>query len=264
MFCMIQPDQNRSYAGRLLGKRNKDHQVGLNYHSPLVEFIQSRNGWMQSPVIRLWNFGYQPAPIKKIIGTLPPPLFSAIGSALDSLSVIADQSSTSLIKLSEAMGWNKAEERTIVSMATDECAHFEAETDLGLIHIDYVPSTQSRKRVAFNTCFAELWSMSKEDLLLRFADYDVPLPYSELDWLRVLISDVEAHFQNVTTQYLRLTFGSGQAARAVLAEVTTKKSFTAVGQICRVRMIDPRLAQLSPIRNYRPPIRNLTESAHIR
>eukprot|EP00291_Cryptomonas_curvata_P004566 CAMPEP_0172189854 /NCGR_PEP_ID=MMETSP1050-20130122/22768_1 /TAXON_ID=233186 /ORGANISM="Cryptomonas curvata, Strain CCAP979/52" /LENGTH=203 /DNA_ID=CAMNT_0012864621 /DNA_START=285 /DNA_END=893 /DNA_ORIENTATION=- len=137
--------------------------------------------------------------------------------------------------LSAMIGWNMTEKKGVVGMATEIYSHFENIKDAGLIKVDYDPATQSREHVEFNTCFAGLWCMGKEELLLRFEEYNAPLPYSELDWLRNLIFDLETHFQNDTIRYSRLIFGSGEAARAVLVEITTSKSFNAVGQTCQVK-----------------------------
>ncbi len=191
---------------------------------------------MQAAILHHWNLGYQPASILKIINSLPKPLFLLLGEVLDSLSDMADDSSKTMQKLSAMIGWNTTDQKSIVCMATELCFHFENENDAGLIKMDYDPLTKLRKHVEFNTCFARLWCMSKEELLLRFADYHVPLPYSEIDWLRNFIFDLETHFQNDTISYSRLIFGSGEEARAVLVEVTTNKRFNAVGQIIQVRL----------------------------
>jgi hypothetical protein len=193
-------------------------------------------GWIHAAICRHWNLGYQPDAILKIINSLPHPLVLLLCRVLDSLSVMTDDSSKTMQKLSEMIGWTTTDKKRTVSIVTE--AHFENEKDAGLIKIEYDPIptgfAHSQKHVEFNTCFARLWCMSKEELLLRFADNDVPLPYSGLDWLRNVIFDLETHFQNDTIRYSRLIFGRGQAARAVLVEITTRKSFNSVGQIIQV------------------------------
>ena len=196
--------------------------------------FQQGQEWMQTTIIRNWNGGYQAACVSKIINSLPQPLISWFSRVLLTVSNMADESSRTMQKWTPLIGWGTIEKNSDW-LATELCSYFENEKDAGLIQIDFDPTTLSREHVDFNTYFAGLWCMSKEELLFRFADYDVPLPYSDLDWLRNLIFDLETHFQNNTTRYSRLVFGSGQAARAVLVEVTTRKTFNAVGQVIQVR-----------------------------
>ena len=196
--------------------------------------IQTCYNWMQPPIARYWNFGFQQTKIFKILNSLPQPLVVAVEQVLKALTVTAENSISTMQSLSASVGWSNFEKESIVSLQIDPFDRFES-TSIGLIKVDYDPIAESRTRVDLNTFFARLWCMSKEELLLRFVDDNVPLPYSELDWLRSLVFDLETHFHNDTIKYSRLIFGNGQAVRAVLVEITSRKTFNSVGQITKVK-----------------------------
>ena len=79
-----------------------------------------------------------------------------------------------------------------------------------------------------------MWDMSKEDLLICFSNYDAPLPFTELDWLRTLTCELENFFDDLTSHFLRFTFGIGGNARGMLVCLSTKKVFNAFGQLTQV------------------------------
>ena len=195
--------------------------------------IQTCFHWMQPPIVRYWNFGFQQTKIFKILNSLPQPLGLAFEQVLKALTAKAENSISTMQTLSASVGWSNFEKDSILSQQIDPLVRFES-ASIGLIKVDYDHITQSRTRVDLNAFFARLWCMSKEQLLLRFADDNVPLPYSELDWLRSLVFDLETHFHNDTIKYSRLIFGNGQAVRAVLVEITSRKTFNSVGQITQV------------------------------
>jgi hypothetical protein len=105
-----------------------------------------------------------------------------------------------------------------------------------LVGLDFDPNTQMRINVRANSRAALLWNMRKGELLLRFANYDLPLPYTEVDWLRVLILDLQSYFKNVTSHYYRMMVGSGTDARAMMVCVTKIKTFNSLGRISQVSL----------------------------
>jgi hypothetical protein len=116
----------------------------------------------------------------------------------------------------------------------DEEVEWEKEEVFALIGLEFDPSTQMRINVRANTRAALLWNLKKNELLLRFANYDLPLPFTELDWLRVLVLDLRSYFQNATSHYYRIMVGSGKDARAMLVCVTKFKTFDGMGRISQV------------------------------
>jgi hypothetical protein len=197
----------------------------------------AKDSWMQPPMARHWNFGYKTTNIFKILNSLPEPMLNIFEQVIESIVALFGELNKTMRTVHTMIGSKSVDENSIACMESDFSSQFESERDIGLIQIDYDPLTQSRKHFALNTFLANLWGMTKDELILRFADYDVPLPYSELDWLRTLIFELETHVDTNTTRYSRLIFGTGQAARTALVQVTTNKSFDADGQIFRVRLV---------------------------
>jgi hypothetical protein len=191
---------------------------------------------IKAPVIRYWNFGYQPATLLKIMNSLPKTLTLLVEQVFEALTDLVEKSNENMRSVHTMLGPDAAlDTNSLAGFNSNLFSHFESEMNAGLIMVKYDPITQSRKNVILNTFLARVWGMTKDELLLRFADYDVPLPYSELDWLRTLLFELETHFDTTTARYSRLIFGTGQAARAVLVQVTTSKRFDAVGQLVMVR-----------------------------
>ncbi len=115
----------------------------------------------------------------------------------------------------------------------------EFEND-ALLRLDFDASNQGRLYVSANSCAASLWNMKRDELLLSFANYDLPLPCFELDWLRFLVSYMQAYFRDESSHYIRFINEVGFGARAKLVCLTSVKTFNAIGQITQVclRMID--------------------------
>ncbi len=195
---------------------------------------------MQSPVLHTLNFGYPPVYLLEIIGSLPQGLFEELKAVLTELHTIAEGSSLYSEFIFRLAGWYVgAHNEMLQGSAIDECRLWEGDTEQGLIRIEYNPTTQMRENVIINSRAASLWGMPKDDLVFRFLTYDVPLPCSELDWLRNLVIDAECHFHDVTVHYLRMVIGAGSKVRAMLVCQTVVKTFNPVGRISQAKQLSP-------------------------
>ncbi len=134
---------------------------------------------------------------------------------------------------------------TIHGSSLVECGLWERDTENCLISIDYDPAIHLRQNATVNSRAALFWGMSQADLVHRLMTYDVPLPFSELDWLRTVVVGTECHFQDVTVHYLRMIIATDPEIRAMLICQTTIKTFNPVGRISQVPDILPRFAQSS-------------------
>jgi hypothetical protein len=201
-----------------------------------LNFEEFLDGWMRAPMMRHLSFGYRPLSIIGIINSLPPRLFVGVKRILSSVHEMAEESTVISEKCSEMAGWKV--QNNVVSFENDlSPGAWEEETKLGLIKIELDTFTQRRKNVTINSRTARLWGMRKAELLCKIYRCEVPLPFSELDWLRSFVIDVETSFQDTTSQYLRMIIGFGSEARGILVCQTTVKDFNPV---CRISQVPRR------------------------
>jgi hypothetical protein len=204
-----------------------------------MEFMEINCCWNHTPLRHWWNFGYESESILKIMRHLPPRLNSSMHRLLDTLHSLSEYSACSLQHMSRLASWLPSTEELPFQGDTwvqreEEEAEWEKEVVFALLSIVFDPVTQARRNVRANSRAALLWNMRKSELLLRFANYDLPLPYTELDWLRILILDLREYFQNATSHYHRMMVGSGKGARAMIVCVTKIKTFNCLGRISQV------------------------------
>jgi hypothetical protein len=204
-----------------------------------MDFIERNGCWNHTPLRHWWNFGYESESIIKIIRHLPQRVSSSIHRMLGTLHFLSEYSTFKLQHMSRLVRQlSDTEEQILQGDIQVHLAHEEAEWEkeevFALIRLDFEPSSQMRTNVRANSRAALLWNMRKGELLLRFANYDLPLPYTELDWLRVLVLDLQSYFKNVTSHFLRMMVGSGKGARAMIVCVTKIKTFNSSGRISQV------------------------------
>ena len=216
-----------------------------------MNMMETNGPWAHTPLRQWWNFGYALEDIERILRHLPPGLSSAMHRLLDTLHYLSEVSVYRLQVMSRLAGWQSNTTNTDElsklggTRGQFEEAEWEKEEVFALIGLDFDPTTQKRVNVRANSRAALLWNLRKPELLLRFANYDLPLPYTELDWLRVLILDLQSYFLNVTTHYYRMMVGSGKDARAMMVCVTKFKTFSSGGRISQVSSM--RLSFHAPI-----------------
>jgi hypothetical protein len=202
-------------------------------------FLETNGRWAHTPLRQWWNFGFESESILRILQHLPQGLSSAMYRLLDTLHFLSESSAYRLQLISRLVdsisntGELSAQDDKRKQFE-DEEVEWEKEEVFALICLDFDPSTQMRISVRSNSRAALLWNLKKNELLLRFANYDLLLPFTDLDWLRVLVLDLRSYFQNVTVHYYRMMVGSGMDARAMIVCVTKIKTFTSMGRISQV------------------------------
>jgi hypothetical protein len=204
-----------------------------------MDFMEMNGCWTHTQLRHWWNFGYEAESILRILRHLPQRLSSSIHRLLSSLHFTSEYSTytrqhmSRLVRCLPNADEMSSQGGTHMQLDDDE-VEWENEQVFALIGLDFDPSTQIRTNVRANSRAALLWNLRKSEFLLRFANYDLQLPYTEIDWLRVLVLDLRSYFQNVTSHYHRMMVGSGMGARAMLVCVTKIKTFNGLGRISQV------------------------------
>ena len=199
-----------------------------------MDYMDKHDGWTHIPLRHLWNFGYRADSMLRIISSCPPALCSALQRMFDRIYCLSEDVHVRLHWKTNAAGSNPGviishDDNIFRHKPEVEDAEFESKTEYALLKIDFDPVDQSKLNILVNSRAASLWNMKKDEFLLRFATYDLPLPCLELDWLRFLVVYMQDYFLDMTSYYLRfLSVGSTQA---LLVSLTSKKTFNAIGRI---------------------------------
>lgn len=182
------------------------------------------SGWDQIHAKYIWNFGYKAESIFTILRSLTPRLDAALRGLLNRLQAIAMESTSNLALYSNhaSLPPNEHQDSDVNELAWRR-------TSFGIMHLEFDPCTQCRSSVAVNPYSARLWGIRKDQMLEQIMQYDLPLPFSELDALRIFVVDLCRSFQDVTTQYVRYTVGDG-----MLVCITKLKVFDSLGRLTAV------------------------------
>ena len=213
-----------------LGNPGRKEKVSLCRAS--LNRLNNVNGWGQLHANYLWNFGYKEEAILAIIRSLPPRLDVALRRLLDCLQTIALES-TARLKLYSDSSCLSCKPLTDQMNSGMDCLIWH-KANFGIINIEFDPRTQCRSRVIINPYAAHLWGFRKGQMLEHFMHYTLPLPFSELDALRIFVVDLCRSFQDVTTQYVRFTLRNGDGASGLLVCITKCKVFDPFGRLTQV------------------------------
>jgi hypothetical protein len=77
-----------------------------------------------------------------------------------------------------------------VQVREEEEEAWEGEIHAGISHITFHPTTQSRRRFAFNSAQALMMGLHPEEAKARVGAGELPLCFSEADGLRYLIAEI--------------------------------------------------------------------------
>ena len=215
--------------------------------------------WAYTPARRFWSFGYQTKPLARIFDSVPPRLSTAIECAMGAMQAmysVATLDTTNAITAGNG-AIRSAPESTAVSLsgiAESEDAMWEAQADIGFVRVLFDPHTQHRQHVAANAALAKVAGMHREELLARFAAHEVPLPWTDLDFLRFFVLLLRRGLRAESlTVCGRMVFGSGPAARAVLIRHDMITSFDSAG---RTTQVSRPLSARRPPRAFAPSLRS--------
>jgi hypothetical protein len=181
------------------------------------------NTWSFLAFRPLWTFGYRPNDVSTFFEALP----SDIRQLLKTIPKLTkDAISVPFHSLSDAEPSPEATD----SMRS-ECLMWQSQSWCGFLQLFYDPDTGERTGVALNDEQARLFGMRREELLARFAAYDVPLLFVQQDLL-LLFTDAVANGYADGEHFLRIIGPTGQPA---LVRVATKRSYNHAAQLIAVR-----------------------------
>ena len=162
----------------------------------------------------LWNFGYQKDSIAQIINALPAKLTTAWCRAID----FDNSTSKAWTPRINAENFDSGLYfcTDLPSISDTERESFSSDGKCGFISIHFEPQSQARLHVASNTLAGKIWGLSQKELLNCFANNDLPLPFTELDALRIASYELQHWMKTRLTSYIRTCVGKGEFAMAML------------------------------------------------
>ena len=186
--CSSEPDTKS--VERPIASNN---QLNLNFQQSFPK-IQLKSEWAFKIIFKIWAAGYQVQSLVNIFDSFSPSLEAVTIRALRELQ---ERSNRKMIQLAQGLASVGAVGKGAL---VDECAAensrmlaeaemWEREQEYGFLQILFDPNTQERRSLFVNTRFAELWGFHREEMLARFANFDVEVPRPELDSLRIFLDD---------------------------------------------------------------------------
>jgi hypothetical protein len=235
---MFQPHDNGAFP--------PDFTLGTG--QALLDFM-IRQGWGHVVMRSYWSSGYQAETIMNIFKELPPGLHAALGQAIDSAQLSAGCAAKHQVPCfvptnpsidSTNTNWSMAPQ----DQAEEAAAEWERDSTHAFLELHFDPRTQLRVAGSANTRAASLLGMAQSDLLERLQRDDVPLPFSPVDAIAMLLHSLRVAREDLDTCYFRLS-PSGSSfvdagtpppavPPAVLVCSTTVKDFDACGSVHKV------------------------------
>jgi hypothetical protein len=184
----IEPDTN--FIERPMASRS---HILFSSHQSFPK-IELKSKWAFKIIYKIWAAGYQVQSLVNIFDSFSPSLAAVVSRSLSDLQERSNQKMLQLAQGSSSVGsFGK-------TGVIDECAAestrmlaeaemWEREEDYGFLQIVFDPNTQERRSLFMNTRFAALWGLHREEMLARFANFDVEIPRPELDSLRIFLDD---------------------------------------------------------------------------
>jgi PAS domain-containing protein len=196
--------------------------------------------WAYVPARRYWTFGYQTKALARIFNAIPPRLSRSIEKMMEVLQQKYNAARggdeapppSSPLSMAPYSDGGHPPPSAPVGIAAREEEMWQEEIDCGFIRLRVDPRTQHRRHVSANARAAALAGMHREELLARFAHHDVPLPFSDLDFLRFFVFFLRGE---PTTCYCRFILGSPAAPRGVLVRYDTHSVYDSCGRVVEVR-----------------------------
>ena len=62
----------------------------------------------------------------------------------------------------------------------------------GFLQVSYDPDTNQRTNIAMNPRYAHLYGYHKEEMLARFANHDLEVQRTDIDWLALWLDNFQA------------------------------------------------------------------------
>jgi hypothetical protein len=181
--------------------------------SPLANFFTS-NGWNSASICRVpHSTGYQAESAMNQIASVPADIRSTIGQVLLTIQEVNRNSNPDLLRAKlgvwmSVTSMSDIEHESTSRLLEDDEMLWEIDPGTGYQVISVSYETQLRRKVVINGGLARMFGMHKEEMVNRLANYDLYLPYIEIDSLMVFLYTLLQHpMPGRRVKYLRMFLG---------------------------------------------------------
>jgi hypothetical protein len=231
-----------------------NHEIEQSFQHIQTDFLLGSLSGM------FMRFGFRKDVVVSIFGPTPPQLKELLRRAVRSVNALCSMRTKHLAapgcggcgggtvdRQAEGLD-SSADSRRATALASlvSDAELMEGERECAFISVAYDEATNERLVVGSNERMAEIAGMRREELLARFADHEVELPFLEADWLAYFLLDLEfvTSGETRTQLYLRCAIGRG-LGRAALLRTVKQRHFNGWGRVTRVRGEGLRLLRLA-------------------
>jgi hypothetical protein len=216
--------------------------LGLSHPmSPLCEFA-AKQGWTLPSLCRVWSFGFNPENIANLLSHLPPTILSSINQALSSLTKLSQTNGSKLLHDTQACSKNTLGsydsgcKAALDALIVDDVCLLQ-DSENAVLTMAFDVSTQIRQTFWFNQHLPILWGMNEREFQNRLVCYDLPLPFCDLDSLRIFLHHLlnDLHVPGVPRiKYVRFSSGSGASTCHMLVRWCTFSILDSQGRVTEV------------------------------
>jgi hypothetical protein len=191
--------------------------------------------WPYMASKRWMSYGFKCSELARVFNSVPPYLLSSIDQMMKLLafkySDVFDPSGGKNNQNeveSQCQGPQNGFEPPFRNIWNDDDTH-------GICVFDFNPISQERQHVDINGICSSIRQMHEEEYRARLANHDLPLYWSDQDFLSQFVFTLRNHFRTeIGSYYMRFIVGVGDSRHGVLVRETIKNNFDAMGRVTRV------------------------------
>jgi hypothetical protein len=201
--------------------------LGLTSRQLPPEIAEAHRDWYFTPMRRCWEFGHNSVRMAMALQSIPFHISCTLWEMLKKMQLVMENR-TDKLKVGKLLLTGS---EPAASEIDDETAMWQAQDTFGYVKLSFDTATQRRRRVVCNAAQAGVVNMHPEELEARFANYDLWIVGSDLDFVYIFVDDLIQNMADAV-QYFRLNSSHGETKSGVLVCNARKPTYTSTGQVC--------------------------------
>ncbi len=209
--------------------------VSLDMESPVMMFCV-RQGLAGMCSTWIFNSGFASFRMIQILRSLPPRIFAGLTRLIEAMrqswpaELLESSRAGSRSHLQDSMSYaNKCR-----CLSFEEESIWEAEKEIGLMKMEFDPSTQRRTNLAINSRIASFWGLHKEEFLIRLATHEASNGLPDLCTVCLLVSLITGSMHCEEVIYSRMCIRFSNEIHGILMRQEVVKMFNSKGQLTQV------------------------------
>ena len=210
--------------------------IAFDSQSPAIGYC-SEQGLVGMCSNWIYNNGYESDGITRVLRTLPPRVHAGLSRLIATMhrcwraQLVESSGAASSIRCLNSLDMRGSMPRCLT---VEEEAIWEAETEVGVMKVEYDPCTQRRTTLAVTSRLASFWCQHREELLMRLAMHEARTGLTEFCGVSLLIAFIAGSMNCEQMFYARLCIPVGDEIRGILVTREEVKRFNSQGQLTQV------------------------------